>query len=567
MGVSRLWHTLRWLRGRQLAALLRQRVVARTERAAPPLDAPVFPGLRWQPRGELPAPGAQRNTASALQAGHFVFLNRSERLGFPPERWEHPELPRLWEYNLHYFEPLWALPFSAAAVLAEDWIARHPLARGRVGWEPYPTSLRLGSWCALFFGRHREATLADARLRDALWCSLHAQAQWLAAHLEHHLLGNHLLENACALAFCGACFDGPAAAGWRRTGRELLERELREQLLADGGHFERSPLYQARVVWLLRALAWTGDAELAGCVAEPLFRARTALAQLTHPDGEIALLNDSAFGIANPPGTLLEDAPAAGPFALPETGYYGAREAAGHYLVCDAAPIGPDYIPGHAHGDLLSFELSLAGQRVFVDAGVHDYEASALRRYCRSTAAHNTVEVDGADQCEFWAAFRVARRGRPRDVAWTPLGAGFALEAWHDGYERLPARARHRRRFRWHPHGVLLVRDEVTAARPVEIRSRLHLHPACEVELLDESGARVRFPGGACLVRFAGEGRLSLEPSRHCPEFGVVQEARALCFSARGETWRGGFCIANAATSLRYALDAGAEVDGVSLVS
>ena len=48
---------------------------------------------------------------------------------------------------------------------------------------------------------------------------------------------------------------------------------------------------------------------------------------------------------------------------MPDTGYYGARSADGHYVVCDAAPIGPDYNPGHAHGDLFSFELSLGGHR------------------------------------------------------------------------------------------------------------------------------------------------------------------------------------------------------------
>ena len=214
-------------------------------------------------------------------------------------------------------------------------------------------------------------------------------------------------------------------------------------------------------------------------VDAPLDRTRAALAHLTHPDGEIALLNDSAFGIASTPGALGAPEPPPGSFALRDTGYYGARGVAGHYVVCDAAPIGPDYVPGHAHGDLLSFELSLAGRRVFVDAGVHDYETSEARRSCRSTAAHNTVELEGEDQGEFWGAFRVARRGRPRDVHFGPEGEGFHLEAWHDGYERLAGAPRHRRRFRWHPHGVLLVQDRVTADQPVPARTRLHLHPAC----------------------------------------------------------------------------------------
>ena len=86
----------------------------------------------------------------------------------------------------------------------------------------------------------------------------------------------------------------------------------------------------------LAHLANTGDAALAERVAEPLARLRRAAAHLCHPDGEIALLNDSAFGIANPPGDLIEAEARPGPFALPQTGYYGARSDAGHYVIEDA---------------------------------------------------------------------------------------------------------------------------------------------------------------------------------------------------------------------------------------
>jgi uncharacterized heparinase superfamily protein len=565
MSVSRPFHTLRPLRAGQLRAQLGQRLRRRWERperwARRP--APPDPGRRWRPRAEFLAPGPQRNTAEDLRAGDFVFLNRRERPGWPPS-WSNPQLPRLWEYNLHYFDYLWALPWDAGRELARDWIARHPLARGRVGWEPYPISLRLVNWCAWFYGRHGERCEADAELRSELWESLWRQAEWLAAHLEFHLLGNHLLENAAALAFVGACFEGAEAETWRRRGLALLGEELAEQVLPDGGHFERSPMYQARVAYVLRALAWTGDAELLRCVQEPLARVLGALDRLRHPDGEIALLNDAALAIANAPGQLCVGDPPTGPFALPETGYFGARSPEQHYIVCDAAPIGPDYLPGHAHGDIFSFELSLAGRRVLVDAGVHDYEPGELRRWCRSTRAHNTVELDGEDQCEFWAAFRVARRGRPRDVVWEDCGEGFRLESWHDGYQRLPARARHARAFRWHPQGVLLVRDTVTARRPVTVRSRLHLHPDCELLGAQDGLARLRHPGGVFAVHFAGEGELSVEPSLFCPEFGKQLESRALVFAARGARVEMGFCVAAGGRDVAYDLAAGARVGDAS---
>jgi uncharacterized heparinase superfamily protein len=497
-----------------------------------------------------------------LRAGQFVFLNRGELLGWPP-RWECPELPKLWQYNLHYFEWLWALPWEEGRAVVLDWIARHSLRRDRVGWEPYPASLRLVNWCAWFFGVQRRRSEADRDLLRELWSSIHLQAEWLAAHPEFHLMGNHLLENAAALAFCGACFAGPEAEGWLRRGLRLLSRELAEQTLPDGGHFERSPMYQARVAYLLRMLANTGHPALAQLVEEPLARALRALERLCHPDGEIALLNDSAFSIANRPNELFAPAFEAGVFLLPGTGYYGARTTEGHYLVCDAAPIGPDYIPGHAHGDIFSFELSLAGRRVVVDAGVHDYEAGEMRSYCRSTRAHNTVEVEGADQCEFWAAFRVARRGRPRDVAWSACGrGGFRLEGWHDGYERLPGRPRHQRRFRWHPAGVLLVRDRVEAGREVAARARLHLHPDCELLELNARAARLRHPPGEFGICFTGPGELSVEPWLYCPEFGRALGSRALVYTSRGSDLETGFCIASGGGDVGVDLPSGATVDG-----
>jgi uncharacterized heparinase superfamily protein len=559
VSVIRLARTVAWLRPEQLTGQIASRVrraFERPERFAS-RPAPPDPGPRALPQGPFLAPGAQRNRSDALLAGSFEFLNRAEALGWPP-RWSGEGLPKLWSYNLHYFEYLFALSYEAARALVLDWIASHPLRKGQVGWEPYPISLRLGVWTRYFLGLHAKRCAEDPALRAALWRSLQLQADWLEAHLEHHLLGNHLLENGAALALAGAAFGGPQAERWLRAGSAVLARELPEQVLPDGGHFERSPMYHARTVWLLDALARSSHEPLAQLVQAPLARMRDALALLCHPDGEIALLNDSAFGIANRPAQLCATAPA-GPFALPDTGYFGARGSEGHYLVCDAAPIGPDYLPGHAHGDLLSFELSLRGRRVIVDAGVSSYEPDAARAEARSTRAHNTVELDGQDQCEFWAAFRVARRGRPRDVRFEALGGGFRLDAWHDGYERLPARARHRRRFRWHPEGVLLVRDDVDARRPVASVSRLHLHPDCDVRLEGARAARVAAPGGAFRIAFAGAGELAVEPSRYFPEFGLSLSNRALVFRAQGPGATG-FCVSDGDAPLAFELESGARI-------
>ena len=124
---------------------------------------------------------------------------------------------------------------------------------------------------------------------------------------------------------------------------------------------------------------------------------------MCHPDGRIALLNDSAFGIYNEPLQLTEfvgrvlgesspsaDARSDGPFELPEAGYYGFRGRDGSYVICDAGAIGPDYLPGHAHGDIFSFEMSLRGRRVIVDSGVFDYETSDIQAVLPVRPPHTT---------------------------------------------------------------------------------------------------------------------------------------------------------------------------------
>ena len=331
-------------------------------------------------------------------------------------------------------------------------------------------------------------------------------------------------------------------------GKSILEKEIPEQILGDGMHFERSPMYHCRITYLLALLYNTSHSELVDLVKEPLKRAINALVKLTHPDGQIALLNDSAFSVYNIPDQLVtyvqesladnngeNKTATAGPFALPDAGYYGFRDDAGTYIVCDAALIGPDYIPGHAHADIFSFELSMKGHRVIVDSGVHDYEVSPMRRYCRSTKAHNTVEIDGQDQCEMWAAFRVARRGRPYNVRWKPTQEGFELSAWHDGYKRLKGRPIHHRKFVWCKPGSLRIEDRIIASCPKSVTSRLHLHPDCSIDKIEDNSVCVSYLSGKFELSFSGEGKLSLEESFYCPEFGKKLENKALAYHAFGD--------------------------------
>jgi uncharacterized heparinase superfamily protein len=234
---------------------------------------------------------------------------------------------------------------------------------------------------------------------------------------------------------------------------------------------------------------------------------------------------------------------ASGAFALPHTGYYGWRQG-GDLLICDAGAIGPDYIPGHAHGDIFSFELSLSHRRIIVDAGIHDYDVSPMRSYCRSTLAHNTVELARQDQCEFWKAFRVARRGRPRRVRFQSSDEAMLLSGAHDAYRRLPGAPRHHRQFLYRREGVLIVRDRIESRSDCPAVSRLHLAP--EVQLVAAVGNAVKLRSGPerICIRFAGPGQLRVKDSRYCPRFGQAVDNKVLEFRTGGRRIANMFCIA-----------------------
>jgi uncharacterized heparinase superfamily protein len=259
-------------------------------------------------------------------------------------------------------------------------------------------------------------------------------------------------------------------------------------------------------------------------------RMRVALFNLRHPDGGIALLNDAVLGIYA--DGWRDDPVPRGAWALPAAGYYGWRGDRGDYLVVDAAPVGPAHQPGHTHADHLSFELSLAGQRVITDTGTGSYEVCPERAFDRSTPAHNTVEVDGRDSTEVWGGFRVGRRGSVRVLYWEARPDGFVLEAEHDGYRHLPSRALHRRRFEFADE-TLEIKDRIELHHPADVAARLHLAPGTGAEI-DGQSIQCQLHEVGFLLRFSGPVEATLETGIYHPEFGVSFERAVVVLRARG---------------------------------
>lgn len=404
--IDRLGPTVRsavHLRPAQLLAFARQRSAgpARTpvQSRAPGCDALAIPeGLVGpSPEGSIDGDGAVRLVG---HAGHDPL-----RFG-----WDAGDDP-LWAYTLHYHGWLTApgvdVDVGRATIL--DWIEEH---RAGVGWEPYPTSLRLLHWIG-WLSRHGGSL--HAAQQEIVLASMSAQLQHLVQHAEVHIDGNHLWTNAVAIAATSLALDGPVPSRLREGARARLLAIVDEQLAADGVHGERTPSYHCLLAEQLAVVAALAEPRLPG-LADPLRvafrRMRDATAAFTHPDGDVALWGDSQRGAPVTPRRLFARDGVSMPTGHATAASSGfARRAWGPFtLLFNQGGVGLPYQVGHIHGDCLSIELSHGDTRVLVDAGVGTYIEGEDRRYCRSTAAHNTVTVDDRDQHELWKSHRIGGR-------------------------------------------------------------------------------------------------------------------------------------------------------------
>lgn len=531
----RYWHTLRHLKPVQfygrLWFKLRQAKV----------DALVKPPSLRERIGQWQPPVAHKPTM--LGTCSFKFLNVVHDL--PTEvGWNDTALEKLWLYNLHYFEDLNAEGNQDRAAwhlaLMQRWVAENPPTSGN-GWEPYPTSLRIVNWV--------KWALAGNALPAVCVQSLATQTRWLRKRLEVHLLGNHLFANAKALVFAGLFFGGSEAEQWLGKGLSILAQELPEQVLPDGGNFERSPMYHAifledllDLLNISNAYARPVPTTLVAQWREASLRMLDWLEGLTHPDRQIALFNDAAFGIGATADELaayavrvlgtdavLPRLPRRSAPGNDRSGLYLYQWADSGYIrlecadavaLLDVAPIGPDYLPGHAHADTLSFELSVFGQRVIVNGGTSRYGLGPARLRERETVSHSTVEVDGQSSSEVWGGFRVARRAYPFDLVVLDHPEVLSVACSHDGYKRLHGKPVHRRSWQL-SQNHLEVGDTVLGSGFSAV-ARYILHPGVSVERIAPDSFHLKLGNGKLILVKVGNGLGRLENAGFAPEFGKV---------------------------------------------
>jgi uncharacterized heparinase superfamily protein len=520
--IKLFYHTVRYLKPIQIFTRIRYRFFPPQFKEAPAVVPRKQIGSLTK---SVPQP------RSMYTNGRVKLQNREFTL---PESgtWDIPELGKVLNLAIHCHEDLHAADspkrFDQQREYIHDWIDRHPPIV-QDAWIRYNISRRIQRW---IFWSLRGGDLGRKGLR-----SLANQIWYLARVPEYHVQGNHIWENWVALLMGGLFFEGPEADRLYRSAGKQLSKVFKEQLTPDGGQEERSTAYNA---WLLETLLdlynlhIVYDRTFPSSWLEVIQKMLDWLRMMTHPDGEVAMFNDGNFQMAKRPEVYFEYAERLGLeppplFDKPRNELlasgYARLETDGTVVLFDAAPIGPDHVPGHGHADTLSFEASRAGRRIIVNTGTSQYDNNDEREYERSTAAHSTLVLAGRSSSEMWASFRVGRRARIVQSEFRNEGDSFIVSAAHDGYVQQLKTGLHQRTARLSP-GSLMITDHLQGSGEFPVEIFFHFAPGIQVV---ESGSsrqlELQNDSGRFLMKMSiPEGlRHSVEESRVAKGFNLLQ--------------------------------------------
>jgi len=348
-----------------------------------------------------------------------------------------------------------------------------------------------------------------------------------ARHLERFLStyfspNTHLTGEALGLYVLGTQLAPLAESSrWRSRGLAVLKEQLPKQVRRDGVYFEQATHYHRYTIdfylHLLILAKRCGD-HVGEDVSSLLQKLIGCLQAIERPDGSVPVIGDDdggrlhfldgnesddiraplataaalfgdaeyAFGAQRPSAELVwllgpagaarwrelkPRAPLLGSRAFVDGGLYVMRDRwspDASVMVLDCGPHGV-YNCGHAHADALSFDLTVEGRSVLVDPGTFTYTMSAeWRDHFRSTAAHNTVSINGASSSEMQGPFAWRSTATSTMERWHASAAVDYFEGTHDGFERPDVDAEVRRRVVYVKAGYWIVRDQVAASSPFD---------------------------------------------------------------------------------------------------
>ncbi|MFN8144529.1 MAG: alginate lyase family protein [Bacteroidia bacterium] len=446
------------------------------------------------------------STHSFFQDGNFRFLNREKKFDLDPD-WNFRQYGALWTIRLNSFDYLCNPDLSqkSGMNLIRSFIRKS--SGNNLLYDSYCVSQRIMNWIG-FLSRY---DIEDEEVQEFLW----RQAYYLSLNPEYHLRNNHLLDNGFALLRAGLYFGEEK---FFLHGQAILIHELNKQVLNDGAHIELSPMYHCSVLWrLLESIDAMRNIKhdfspLNSLLTDVASKMCGWLSTIVFSNGELPAINDSASDGAPSVTALADYAHTLGikcnALPLNASGLRKFRNLHFEMLV-DVNGFTQAPAPGHAHADALHFLLHVFGSPFIIDTGVSVYEKGNVRSYERSTAAHNTVEVNGKNQSEIYGNFRVGRKARVVNLK----EQGHILEATHDGYKSIGAM--HTRKIEFREREIIIT-DKISRQHDTQAIAYLHVDKKCGLRL--DNG---RLISKFVQVSFEGAHRIEHSDTWHSPAFGV----------------------------------------------
>jgi len=422
------------------------------------------------------------------------------------------------------------------------WIRGNPVGIG-VNWAcTMDVAIRGVNWLATLTALKSDDVCEP--WMPAVADNLLLHAQFIRGHIEDgEVRGNHYLADLTGLLVIASLFTGSKIGRrWADYAAAAVLAELDSQVRADGVVHEASISYHRLVCELFICGLDAINALFPGRVTTR-HRARIDamlqfVADYTRPDGLAPQIGDADSGRFLPLGDyagvdqrrhdhLFTQArrpspPARFAAAYPNGGFFVARTQSA-YLCVRCGDTGMAGTGVHAHNDQLSFELAVGTQPLVVDPGTYVYTPSpAWRNRFRSTAAHSTLSIDGAEQNPLPARlFLLPDQTNARMLGWSGNGTTVHFTGEHVGYERLVGHPRHTRTLTLEGQR-LVITDTIDSRAAHALQWTFPL--ATSDAVAGAGGVVAEFPGLRLTIR-ANHVAFTIEPGWLSPAYGVREPA------------------------------------------